>query len=648
MRGFIRISVIALSIFGLLRPAISWPDEAQLPVLAADFAGTSDVSDDSESLNAYPRPPFDLLSEGDRAVLDRGQPVDVLVEFDQTEAVSLAQVMRQQSALSVDSEEILVKRAASYRQQKEQVRARIAANQMEWRTDYPNLPMAFARLRSAAALQSLLAQAGVKAVHSNTKMKLSLARSLPLIHQPQTAAQGGTGANVSVAVLDTGVDYTNAALGSCAVPGGNCKVTYAADFAPDDSQPDDDGHGTNVAAIVAGVAPGARIVALDVFRKEGVDQYAYVSDVLKAIDWVIANKTAYNIVAINLSVGGDQYTAPCNSDVFATPATNARSAGILTAAAAGNETVKNALGSPACVPAVVSVGAVYSANFGAEYWLSCTDATTQADQVVCFSNSASFLTLLAPGAEITAAGYTYSGTSQATPHVAGAIAVLRAAYPNESLDFTVGRLTSTGVPITDTNGIAKPRIDLLAAYHAGMRLSGRVSLNGIPVCAMVLANGKSTFSCDGSGRFSLADVPLDDAGQITLFAWADNMNPYKTVFAPSSISTDMEVLMTASPCDGTGENTGGSISGLQNSALSGIIRLSGTSTPVCAFVLANGQSTFSCDGAGHYSLANVPVDSQGQITLFAWADGFLPHRLIFRPSSSQETHDLDMKIGCGG
>ncbi len=112
MRGFIRISVIALSIFGLLRPAISWPDEAQLPVLAADFAGTSDVSDDSESLNAYPRPPFDLLSEGDRAVLDRGQPVDVLVEFDQTEAVSLAQVMRQQSALSVDSEEILVKRAA--------------------------------------------------------------------------------------------------------------------------------------------------------------------------------------------------------------------------------------------------------------------------------------------------------------------------------------------------------------------------------------------------------------------------------------------------------------------------------------------------------------------------------------------------------
>jgi len=187
------------------------------------------------------------------------------------------------------------------------------------------------------------------------------------------------------------------------------------------------------------------------------------------------------------------------------------------------------------------------------------------------------------------------------------LAVLRAAYPNESLDFTVGRLTSTGVPITDTNGIAKPRIDLLAAYHAGMHLSGRVSLNGIPVCAMVLANGKSTFSCDGSGRFSLADVPLDDAGQITLFAWADNMNPYKTVFAPSSISTDMEVLMTASPCDGTGENTGGSISGLQNSALSGIIRLSGTSTPVCAFVLANGQSTFSSPTARVRLAAMAPA-----------------------------------------
>jgi subtilisin family serine protease len=56
------------------------------------------------------------------------------------------------------------------------------------------------------------------------------------------------------------------------------------------------------------------------------------------------------------------------------------------------------------------------------------------------------------------------GTSQATPHVSGAVAVLRAAFPDDTLDETVARLTSTGVPITDSrNGVTVPRLDILAA-----------------------------------------------------------------------------------------------------------------------------------------------------------------------------------------
>jgi subtilisin family serine protease len=651
MCGFIRIMVIALSIFSLLRPATGLADEAQDSITfaaEADLAGIGDNPDDQTGPNAYLRPALNLLSNEDRTVLDRGQPLDVIVEFHQTEAVSLARSIRQQAALIHDSQKILADRAASYRRQKERVWARIAARQVEWRSDYPHLPMAFARLRSAAALRSLLEQAGVKAVHSNVKAKLLLARSLPLIHQPETAAQGGTGAGVAVAVLDTGVDYTNAAFGGCAAPGGACKVAYAADFAPDDGEPDDDGHGTSLAAIVLGVAPGARVVALDVFRKERFEQYAYASDIIGAIDWVIANKAAYNIVAINLSLGGDDlYTSPCGTDVYATPIANARAAGILTAAAAGNEADKSALASPACVPAAVSVGAVYTTNYGTERWGTCTDTATQADQVICFSNSASFLTLLAPGAEITAAGLTQSGTSLAVPHVAGAIAVLRATRPNESLDFTLGRLTSTGVPILDVNGITTPRIDLLGAYNARANVSGRVSLNGIPVCAMVLANGSNTFSCDGAGYFSLASVPLDGNGQITLFAWADSMNPYKVILTPSSISMDVGISMTASPCGGTGGDIGGPVSNIQKITLSGTAHVAGTNTPICAFVLANGKSTFSCDGAGGFSLADVPVDSEGQVTLFAWADGFLPHKLIFRPSSARETRNIDMRAGCG-
>jgi hypothetical protein len=310
-------------------------------------------------------------------------------------------------------------------------------------------------------LQALVRQPGVKAVHSNIRLHSMLAQSLPLIRQPETAAQGGAGTGTTVAVLDTGVDYTRAAFGGCAAPGGSCKVAFARDFAPDDGARDSDGHGTNVAGIVLGVAPGARIAALDVFRNDG---FAYSNDLIAAIDWVIANQSTYNIVAMNLSLGGGRHAGPCPADVFATPIANARAAGVLAVIASGNDGYKNAVSSPACAPAAVAVGAVYDAPQGGFNWSTCTDRVTHADQVTCFSNSASVLTLLAPGALIAAAGETMGGTSQATPHVAGALAVLRAAFPGETLDATLARLGNTGRPITDSNGITTPRIDLLAAY----------------------------------------------------------------------------------------------------------------------------------------------------------------------------------------
>ena len=167
---------------------------------------------------------------------------------------------------------------------------------------------------------------------------------------------------------------------------------------------------------------------------------------------------------------------------------------------------------------------------------------------------------------------------------------------------------------------------------------------------MVLANGVSMFSCEGAGNFSLVNVPRDANGQITLFAWAQGMTPYKLVFTPSSSSESRQVTMTLSPCAGTGGDLGGNVSGVQQITLSGKVYLQGTNTPVCAMVLANGKSMFSCNGGGNFSLAGVPVDGNGQVTLFTWADGFLPYKLVFRPSSSSEQHDVDMKVaqGCSG
>jgi subtilisin family serine protease len=70
---------------------------------------------------------------------------------------------------------------------------------------------------------------------------------------------------------------------------------------------------------------------------------------------------------------------------------------------------------------------------------SC-DTTTYADRVCCFSNIASWLDVLAPGSEVTAGGYTMSGTSMAAPHAAGAIAVLRSAKPDASMSAIIAAL----------------------------------------------------------------------------------------------------------------------------------------------------------------------------------------------------------------
>ena len=423
--------------------------------------------------------------------LDAGASQDVIVVFEDSAIRRDAELLRTGQRLPLSGDMVADYAAGRYAAKKQQVMGAFAAGEVQIVRDYSHLPLAFLRIHSRAALDRLLADPGVVSAHEDWREPRALAESLPLIGQPQVAAQGALGAGTTVAVLDTGVDYTRAAFGSCTSPGvpASCRVVYAHDFAPDDGKLDTIYHGTNVAGIVLGVAPGTRIAALDVF---GADGLSSVSDQLSAMNWVVANRATYNIVAINMSLGAGKYYTPQPGDPRKPAVDAARSAGVLTVAAAGNSAYADALGVPAAIPGVISVGAVYDSDSGPYSWRACSGTEVSAtDVVTCFSNSASFLTMLAPGAEILAADESESGTSQASPHVAGAVAVLRAAFPGESLEQTVARLT-TGVMVTDPrNDIAKPRLDLQMAMGLPTTCTYAISPSGATAGAGA-ANGSVT------------------------------------------------------------------------------------------------------------------------------------------------------------
>lgn len=318
----------------------------------------------------------------------------------------------------------------------------------DWVLRAEHLPIVAVRLHDRATLEAIEATPGVRRVEPEREHEASALPSLEMIGQPAALARGADGRGRAVAVLDTGADYTHPELGACSTAGGSCPVAVSMDFASADGVLDDAvRHGTNVASIIHFVAPGARLIALDVFN----GRLASSTHIVAALDWVIGNRTTYAIAAVNLSLGYGSFASPCASDVLAVALTRVRDNGIVPVVATGNDGYINAIASPACAPAAVSVGAVDGAGVPAS-----------------FSNSASFVTLLAPGTSVAAGGVIMSGTSQATPHVAGAVAALLSAYPSDTVDDLVARLVGTGVSTNDPrNGLRFRRLSIDAATAGG-------------------------------------------------------------------------------------------------------------------------------------------------------------------------------------
>jgi subtilisin family serine protease len=197
------------------------------------------------------------------------------------------------------------------------------------------------------------------------------------------------------------------------------------------------------------------------------------TQLMKAFDWIISSQPAVKIV--NASVVFGSFAGPCDSASSLTAAlaqavNTLRARGTVTVASSGNAANKSEIGAPACLSQAIAVGAVYDGNVGTINF-GCTDGSTAADKITCFSNSSSALDLLAPGAAITSSGLGggvagFAGTSQAAPHVAGALALLLQVKPAATADQLEAALKTSGRSLADANGISAPRIDVRLAVDA--------------------------------------------------------------------------------------------------------------------------------------------------------------------------------------
>ena len=404
-------------------------------------------------------------------------PADIIVGIDPAPGVTAAQRSVGAQPDTADHKAGADRAAAVYATQKHSALAHAGPGVRTVR-ELDALPVQVVRVDTPEALAALAAAPGVTSLSVPAVHHKTVDADLALIHQPEAQQAGYAGAGVVVAVVDTGVDYlrtgVGGAFGDCSQgPGtGSCRIDHLVDVThTGDLDVDPDGHGTNVSGTVAKTAPGSH---LDVYGVFGTGGFAQDADILAALNAIAQTGPARNVRAVNLSLGdGTFHTTECTASPYSSAFSSLRALGILPIVAAGNSayslgSFQTGGSSPACATGAIRVGAVYPQNFpDTFYWGQCTDTAPLADQLACFSQGGSLVSLVAPGVLITAAGVTESGTSQAAPHVAGAVADLVTANPSATAQQIAEALTSTGRSVTDTrDNRVVHRLDIAAAATA--------------------------------------------------------------------------------------------------------------------------------------------------------------------------------------
>jgi subtilisin family serine protease len=337
---------------------------------------------------------------------------------------------------------------------------------------------AFSGVATSEDIKQLARHPDVAAITLDAVGTIATGTSGPLVHAPEVHSTGFTGDGQTVAVLDTGIDTDHPDLAD--------DIAYEVCFLMNDpcgppAHPaeDDHSHGTNVSGIITsngtiappGIAPDAKIAAYKVLGSGGNGTFA---DWTAALDDIIANHP--EVDAVNMSL---QSSFACPAGAMETAVNMLRQQGVPVFIATGNFGAKSTFMIPACIESSVAVGAAYDANLGSFSWSGvCTDATTAADKVTCWSNSSDAIDLIAPGARVTSTGLgngvvTYQGTSQASPHAAAIATMLLEAFPGLSVDEIETRMEASGTLVTDTlrdsdpnTNRTTPRVDARVALLA--------------------------------------------------------------------------------------------------------------------------------------------------------------------------------------
>ncbi|RSS39133.1 S8 family serine peptidase [Streptomyces sp. WAC08241] len=333
-------------------------------------------------------------------------------------------------------------------------------------------PAAFWQAFTAPAGRSTAAPAPVK-VWLDGRVRAAMADSNAQIGTPEAWEAGLTGKGVKVAVLDTGADLTHPDLAG--------RVAESKSFIEGEEVADRNGHGTHVASTVGGsgagsdgkekgVAPGAVLAVGKVLSDEGSGTE---SQIIAGMEWAAKDVDAK---IVSMSLGSPEPSDGTDPMAQAVDTLSAET-GALFVIAAGNSGAPGSIGSPGAADSALTIGAVDSDDRAAYF---TSQGPRHGDQALKPDLSAPGVDILAARSQLTSGSGLYtamSGTSMATPHVAGVAALLAERHPDWTGARLKDALMSSSKPLDATAyALGAGRVDVPAAISAHVTATGSADL----------------------------------------------------------------------------------------------------------------------------------------------------------------------------